>query len=174
MNILSKLFKRKNKQIEDDDQLFTDEEWKIIHAKADVEAVEIYRKIYSLFKEHINELKEGDNFILLQENPIKLCDDALLNQSIKWKSLNNYKKLTERIPELNISFGKEIKGWDGYILGFEKYYVYTIDMSHDNIIELYDIKFRVNHSRPQINNGNEICVTVYGVNKTILQELWID
>lgn len=169
MNILSKLFKRKNKQTEDNENetWFTDEERELMHAKADVEAENIYRKIYSLFKEHINELKEGYNFIILQENPIKLCDDKLLNQSIKWGSLNNYKKLKERIPELNISFGKEIKGCDGYILGFEKYYVYTIDILHDNIIELYDIKFRVNHSRPQINNGNEICVTIYGVDKNI-------
>lgn len=168
MKILSKLFKRKSKQTEENEQCFTDEEWELMHAKADVEAVKIYRKIYSLFKEHINELKEGDNFILLQENPIKLCDNELLNQSIIFNSIyDNSKKLRERIPELDIRFGKEMRGWDGGILGFETYCLYTVNITHDNIIELYDIKFRVHPSRPQINNGNEICVTVYGVDKNI-------
>lgn len=169
MKILSKLFKRKSKQTEDNENetIFTDEEWELMHAKADVEAVKIYRKIYSLFKEHINELKEGDNFILLQENPIKLCDDKLLNQSIKWQSLNNSKKLRELIPELDIRFGKEIKTMEGTFLGFETYYLYTVNITHNNIIELYDIKFRVHRSRQQINNGDEICVTVYDVDKNI-------
>lgn len=167
MEFLSKLFKRKNKQIENNDQLFTDDEYELIHTKADTEAVKIYVKIYSLFKEHINELKEGDNFILLQENPIILCDDKVLNQSIKWDSLNNYEKLNERIPELDIVFGEAIKSCDGYILGIKTYCNYTVNITHDNIIELYDIKFKLHPSRPQINNGNEICVTVYNVDKNI-------
>lgn len=69
---------------------------------------------YSLFKERINELKEGD-----------VC------------------------------------------LGYEKYYVFTIKISHDDVIELYDIKFIVQPSPQEINNGDEICVSVYGVNKNI-------
>ena len=167
MKILSKLFKRTNKQIEDDDQSFTDEELELIRARADVEALNIYRQIYSLFKEHINELKEGYNLILLQEDPIKLCDDAVLNRSIKWESLNNYKKLSERIPELKIILGQEIKSLDGHILGFEKICMYTIHISHDNISEIYYIKFRVHPSPLQINNVNEIGITVYNVDKKI-------
>ena len=38
-------------------------------------------------------------------------------------------------------------------------------------IELYKIKFRVHHSHKEINNGNEICVTVHGVNKNIYKIL---
>jgi len=162
--------KSEEKKLKDDDQLFTDEELRLIHAKADVEAAKIYRKIYSLFKEHINELKEGDNFILLQENPIKLCDDEVLNKSIIFESIyHNCRKLRDLIPELEIVFDKEmkIKTCDGLFLGFEEYYSYTINITYDNIIELYDIKFRVHPSRPQINNGNEICVTVYSVDKNI-------
>lgn len=167
MNILSKLFKRISKQTEENEQLFSDDEWELMHAKADVEAVQIYRKIYSVFKEHINELKKGDNFIILQENPIELCDYEVLNKSIIWDSLKNDKKLRELIPELGISIGKEIRTWDGKILGFEKYCLYTVNITHNNIIELYDVKFRVHPSRQEINNGNEICVTVYDVDKNI-------
>lgn len=159
-------FKKKETQ-EDNDQLFTDEEWELMRSKADVEALNIYRQIYCLFKEHINELKEGDNFILLQEDPIKLCDDEVVNRSIKWDSLKNYEQLHERIPELSIIIGKEIKLWDEYILGFEKTCMYTVYISHDNISELYNIKFRVHPSPLPKNNGNEICVTVDSVDKNI-------
>ena len=76
--------KSEKKKREKNDQLFIDAELEIMRAKADAEAVKIYRKIYSLFKERIfiHELKEGDNFILLQENPIKICDDKVLNKKI--------------------------------------------------------------------------------------------
>lgn len=49
----------------------------------------------------------------------------------------------------------------------KKYYVYTIKISHDDVIELYDIKFKVHPSPQEINNGNEICVTVHSVDKNI-------
>lgn len=49
----------------------------------------------------------------------------------------------------------------------KKYYVYTIKISHDDVIELYYIKFKVHPSPQEINNCNEICVTVYSVDKNI-------
>ena len=133
-----------------------------------VNAEFIYRKIYCLFKERINELKEGDNFILLQEEPIKICDNKDLNESLIHEALYNINgHLCSRIPELRIVYGKEIKVSDDVSLGYEKYYLYTIKISHDDTIELYDIKFKVHPSPQEINNGNEICVTVHSVDKTI-------
>lgn len=162
--------KSKEKQIEENESEFTKEELENMRAKADEEAVKIYTKIYSLFKEHINELKEGDNFILLHENNIKLCDNKELNYMIIYDSIyRNSKKLRERIPELDITFGKEIRAGKVF-LGFEEYYIYTINIKHDNIIEIYDVKFRVKSFQPlrtKINNGNEICVTVLGIDKNI-------
>ena len=35
------------------------------------------------------------------------------------------------------------------------------------LIEIYDIKFRVHPSVKQINNGDEICVTIHGIDKNI-------
>ena len=160
--------KSKEEQIEKNTLELNNEELELMRKKANVEAIKIYRKIYCLFKERINELKEGDNFILLQENHIKLCDDKNLNDFIIFESIyNNYRKLREYIPELYIKYGKEIKGYNDIFLGFEEYCGYTITITHDDIIELYDIKFRVQPSRQQINNGDEICVTVYGIDKNI-------
>ena len=164
-----KFWKKEEKQIEENTQEFSNEELEFMRAKANVEAVKIYKKIYCLFKERINELKEGDNFILLQENHIKLCDDKDLNNLIIFDSIYyNRNKLRESIPELYIIFGKEIKGMNDVFLGFEEYYGYTITITHDgDIIETYDIKFRVHPSVKQINNGNGICVTIHGIDKNI-------
>ena len=75
-----------------------------------VNAVFIYKQIYDLFKERINELKEGDNFILFQEEPIKICDDKELNESLIHKALyDTNKHVCNRIPELRVVYGKEIK-----------------------------------------------------------------
>ena len=162
--------KSKEEQIEYNESEFNKEEMELMRAKADEEAVKIYNKIYCLFKEHINELKEGDNFILLHENNIKLCDDKELNDMIIYDSIYcNSKKLRERIPELDITFGKEIRAGKVF-LGFEEYYIYTINIKHDDIIEIYDVKFRVHPFQPlrtKINNGNEICVTVYDIDKNV-------
>ena len=162
--------KSKEEQIEENEQEFTEEEMELMRAKADEEAVKIYNKIYCLYKEHINDLKEGDNFVLSHKNKIKLCDDKELNDMIIYESIYcNSKKLRERIPELDITFGKEIRAGKVF-LGFEEYYIYTINIKHDNIIELYDVKFRVKSFQPSIkhiNIGNEICVTVYGIDKNI-------
>lgn len=49
----------------------------------------------------------------------------------------------------------------------KKYYVFTIKISHDDVIEIYDIKFIVHPSPKEINNGNEICVTIHAVDKNI-------
>ena len=131
-----------------------------------VNAEFIYRRIYSLFKEHINELKEGDNFILFQEEPIKICDNKELNESLIHKALYDINKhVCNRIPELCII--KAIERITDSNIYIKKYYVYTIKISHDDVIEIYDIKFRVHPSPKEINNGNEICVTVYGVDKNI-------
>lgn len=160
--------KSKEEQIEKNESVIANEELENMRAKADAEAVKVYTKIYCLFKEHINELKKGDNFILLRENHIKLCDNKELNNKIIFDSIyNNSKKLCKRIPELDITFDTEKIVNNEFFLGFEKYYIYTINIKHDDIIEIYDVKFRVTPSRKQINNGNEICVTVYAINKNI-------
>ena len=80
--------------------------------------------------------------------------------------------MCSRIPELHIVYGKEIKVSDDVSVGYEKYYVYTITEPHDAVIEIYDIKFRVKPSPQEINNCNEICVTVYAVNKTIYKKIF--
>lgn len=147
----------------------TDDEYQdTIEYTACVNAEFIYRQIYSLFKERINELKEGDKFILLQEEPIKICDNKDLNESLIHKALYDTNiHVCNRIPELSIVYDKEIKAGDDVYLCYKKYYLYTIKISHDDVIEIYDIKFRVKPSPQEINNGNEICVTVYGVDKNI-------
>lgn len=154
--------KSKEKQIENNESVIAKEELKLMRAKADEEAVKIYTKIYCLFKEHLNELytsfnersenelKKGDNFILLKENPAEL-DDELLNDSIYYNTVEFYNS----IPELLVEFD------------LPKYYIFTIKITHDDIIEIYHVRFRVNPSIKQINNGNAICVTVIGVDKTI-------
>lgn len=144
----------------------TDDEYQDIREyTACVNAEFIYRRIYDLFKERINELKEGDNFILLLEEHIKICDNKELNDSLIRKALYTINKhVCERIPELSFAY---IKVGDDDFLGYKKYWLYTIKISHDDEIELYDIKFKVSPSRKEINNGNEICVTVYSVDKNI-------
>lgn len=79
--------------------------------------------------------------------------------------------MCNRIPELSIVYDKEIKAGDNVYLGYKKYYLYTIKISHDDEIELYKIKFRVHPSPKEINNGNEICVTVHAVDKNIYKIL---
>lgn len=131
-----------------------------------VNAEFIYKKIYDLFKERINELKEGDNFILLQEEPIKICDNKDVNKLLINEALyDTNKHVCNRIPELRIV--KDIKTITDSNIYIKKYYVYTIKISHDDVIELYYIKFRVNPSPQEINNCNEICVSVYSVDKNI-------
>ena len=160
--------KEGKKEIEENTSEYTNEELELMREKANVEAVKIYNKIFCLFKEYINELKEGYNFILLQENHIKLCDDNKeLNDFILFESIYNYDKLYKSIPELHIIYGKPIKGMNDIILGYEEYYMYTITITHDDIIENYDIKFKVYPQMKQINNGNGICVTIHGINKNI-------
>lgn len=153
------LFKKSKVQQTDDEYQY------ITEYTACVNAGFIYKQIYNLFKERINELKEGDNFILLQKEPIKICDNKELNDSLIRKALyDTNKHVCERIPELSFVYSKV---GDDEFLDYKKYYLYTIKISHDDVIELYDIKFRVNPSPKEINNGNEICVTVHSVDKNI-------
>lgn len=152
--------KSKEQQIEDNKSVIIDEEFGNLRIKADVEAYKIFVQIYCLFKERINELKEGDNFILFQEEPIKICDNKELNDSLICKALyDTNKHVCNRIPELRIV--KDIENFT------KKYYVYAIKEPHDDVVEIYDIRFRVQPSPQEINNGNEICVTIYAINKTI-------
>ena len=145
------LFKKsKEEQIEKNESVIDIEELENMRAKANAEAVKVYTKIYCLFKEHINELKKGDNFILLRENNTEI-DNKLINKSIYYNHVEFY----NRIPDLLVDFD------------LRKYYIYTIKITHDDIIELYDIRFRVTPSRIQINNGNEICVSILGIDKNI-------
>lgn len=135
-----------------------------------VNAEFIYRRIYSLFKERINELKEGDNFILFQENRIKICDNKELNDSLIREALyTTNKHVCNRISELHIV--ADIEMITNRNIYYKKYYVFTIKISHDDVIELYKIKFRVHPSPKEINNGNEICVTVHAVDKNIYKIL---
>ena len=159
--------KSKTQQIEENESIMTNEELEQLRSKAYVEAEKIYRQIYDLFKERINELKEGDNFILFQENRIKLCDDKELNKHLIYESLYGDCLHFNSLPELSFVYGKEIKAGANIYLGCEKYYLYTIKISHDNVIELYYIKFKVHPSPKEINNYNEICVTVHSVDKNI-------
>ena len=159
----------------------TDDEYQdITEYGACVNAGFVYKQIYDLFKERINEiytlfnerseneLKEGYNFILLQKEPIKICDNKELNDSLIRKALyDTNKHVCNRIPELRIVYDKEIKAGDNVCLCYKKYYLYTIKISHNDVIELYYIKFKVHPSPQEINNGNEICVTVYSVDKNI-------
>ena len=151
----------------------------ITEYSACVNAGFIYKQIYDLFKERINELytlfnergenelKEGYNFILLQKEPIKICDNKELNESLIREALyDTNKRVCERIPELRIVV-EDIEMITDRNIYIKKYYVYTIKISHDDVIELYHIKFRVKPSPQEINNGNEICVTVYSVDKNI-------
>ena len=142
--------KSKEQQIEKNESVIDIEEMELMRAKADAEAVKVYTKIYCLFKEHLNELKKGDNFILLRENNTEI-DNKLINNSIYYNIVEFY----NRIPDLLVEFD------------LPKYYIYTIKIIHDDIIELYDIRFRVTPSRQQINNGNEICVNILGIDKNI-------
>ena len=145
------LFKKsKEEQIEKNESVIDIEELKNMRAKADEEAVKIYNKIYCLFKEHINELKKGNNFILLFENNTELCDKVIHN-AIYYNTVEFYNS----IPDLLVEFD------------LPKYYIFTIKMTHDDIIELYDIRFIVTPSRQQINNGNDICVSILGIDKNI-------
>lgn len=157
----------------------TDDEYQdITEYSACVNAGFIYKQIYDLFKERINELytlfnergenelKEGYNFILLQKEPIKICDNKELNDSLIRKALyDTNKRVCERIPELCIV--EDIETITYRNIYTKKYYVYTIKISHDDTIELYDIKFKVHPSPKEINNYNEICVTVHSVDKNI-------
>ena len=163
--------KSKEHQIEYNKSVITDEEYENLRIKANIEAEKIYAQIYDLFKERINELKEGDNFILFKEERIKICDDKDLNKHLIYESIYSDCLHSSRLPELSIVYDKEIKAGDNVYLGYEKYYLYTIKLSHDDVIEIYDIKFRVKPSPKEINNGNEICITVYGVNKTIYKKI---
>lgn len=71
----------------------TDGEYQdITEYTACVNAEFIYKQIYSLFKERINELKKGDNFILLQKEPIKICDNKELNDSLIHNALYDTNK----------------------------------------------------------------------------------
>lgn len=161
------LKKSKEHQIEYNKSVITDEEYENLRIKAYVEAEKIYGQIYDLFKERINELKEGDNFILFQENRIKLCDDKELNKHLIYESLYGKCLHFNSLPELSIVYDKEIKVDDNVCIGYEKCYLYTIKISHDDVIELYYIKFEVHPSPQEINNYNEICVTVHAVDKNI-------
>lgn len=158
--------KSKAQQTEENEPIMTNEELESLRLKAYVEAEKIYAQIYYLFKERINKLKEGDNFILFQEEPIKICDDKELNNHLIYKSIYGNCLHFNRLPELSFVYGKEIKV-DNVTLGYEKYYLYTIKISHDDVIELYYIKFKVHPSPQDINNCNEICVTVHSVDKNI-------
>ena len=145
------LFKKsKEQQIEKNESVITKEEMELMHKKADEEAVKIYNKIYCLFKEHLNELKKGNNFILLFENNTELCD-KVIHKAIYYNTVKFYNS----IPELLVEFD------------LRKYYIYTIKITHDDIIEIYHVKFIVNPCAEQINNSNGICVTVIGIDKNI-------
>lgn len=159
--------KSKAQQIEENKSIINNEELESLRLKAYVEAEKIYRQIYYLFKERINELKKDDNFILFQENSIKICDDKDLNRYLIYESLYGDCLNFNSLPELSFVYNKEIKVSDNVSLGYEKYYLYTIKISHDDVIELYDIKFKVHPSPKEINNYNEICVTVHAVDKNI-------
>lgn len=160
---------KKSKEQQTDDQ-YQD----ITEYSACVNAVFIYKQIYYLFKERINELKEGYNFILLQKEPIKICDNKELNDSLIRKALyDTNKRVCERIPELSIVVD-DIEMITDRNIYIKKYYVYTIKISHDDTIELYDIKFKVSPLRKEINNYNEICVTVYAVNKNIYKIAYLN
>ena len=164
--------KSKDHQTEDNKSVIIDEEFENLRIKADLEAYKIFVQIYCLFKERINELKEGDNFILFQENRIKICDDEELSKNLVFASLScDHFRLCERIPELLVVYGKETEISDSESIGYKKYYLYTITISRDDIIEIYDIKFIVHPSPQEINNGNEICVTVHAVYKDIYKIL---
>lgn len=164
--------KSKEHQIEDNKSVIIDEEFENLRIKADLEAYKIFTQIYCLFKERINELKEGDNFILFQENHIKICDDEELSKNLVFASLScDHFRLCDRIQELSIVYGKEIKAGSD-IYGYKKYYLYTIKISRDDVIEIYDIKFIVHPSPKEINNCNEICVTVHAVYKTIYKKIF--
>lgn len=156
--------KSKAQQTEENESIINNEELEHLRSKAYVEAEKIYRQIYYLFKERINELKEGDNFILFQEEPIKICDDKELNNHLIYESLYGDCLHFNRLPELSFIFNKVD---DDILLGYKKYYLYTIKISHDDVIELYYIKFKVHPSPQEINNYNEICVTVHSVDKNI-------
>ena len=159
--------KSKEHQIEDNESVIIDEEFENLRIKADLEAYKIFVQIYCLFKERINELKEGDNFILFQENRIKICDDKELSKNLVFASLScDHFRLSERIPELLVVYGS-----DSESIGYKKYYLYTITISRDDVIELYDIKFIVHPSPKEINNGDEICVTVHAVDKKIYKKI---
>ena len=114
-------------------------------------------------------MKKGDNFILFQEEPIKICDDKDLNKGLIYESVYSDSLHFDRLPELHVVH--YIDNTTAINLYTKKYYIYTIKISRDGIIELYDIKFRVKPSPQEINNGDEICVTVYGVNKTIYKKI---
>ena len=162
--------KSKEQQTEDNKSVIIDEEFENLRIKADLEAYKIFVQIYCLFKERINELKEGDNFILLQKEPIKICEDKELSKNLVLASLScDHFRLCDRIPELLVVYGKETS--DSESIGYKKYYLYTIKISHDDVIEIYDIKFIVHTSPQEINNGNEICVTVHAVYKDIYKLL---
>ena len=159
------LFKKsKVQQTEENKSIMTNEELESLRLKAYTEAEKIYRQIYDLFKERINELKEGDNFILLQKEPIKICDDKELNKHLIYELLYGKCLRFNSLPELSFTYSKV--GDDVY-LGYKKYNLYTIKISHDDVSEIYDIKFKVHPSPQEINNCNEICVTVYSVDKNI-------
>ena len=145
------LFKKsKEEQIEKNESVIDIEELENVRAKANEEAVKIYNKIYCLFKEHLNELKKGNNFILLFENNTELCD-KVIHKAIYYNTVEFYNS----IPELLVEFD------------LRKYYIYTIKMKHDDIIEIYHVRFRVNPWTEQINNSNGICVTVIGIYKNV-------
>lgn len=142
--------KSKEEQIEKNESVIAKEELKLMCAKADEEAKKIYNKIYCLFKEHLNELERGDTFILLKENPTEL-DDEVINDSIYYNTVEFYNSISDLLVEFDLP----------------KYYIFTIKITHDDIIEIYYVRFRVNPSPKQINNGNDICVTVLGIDKNI-------
>ena len=145
------LFKKsKEEQIEKNESVIDIEELENVRAKANEEAVKIYNKIYCLFKENINELKKGNNFILLFENNTELCD-KVIHKAIYYNTVEFYNS----IPELLVEFD------------LPKYYIYTIKKTHDDIIEIYHVRFRVNPWTEKINNSNGICVTVIGIDKNI-------
>lgn len=160
---------KKSKEQQNDDEYQDIREY-----TACVNAGFIYRRIYDLFKERINELKEGYNFILLLKEPIKICDNKELNDSVIRKALyDTNKHVCERIPELCIVVD-DIEMITDRNIYIKKYYVYTIKILHDDEIELYYIKFKVHPSPKEINNYNEICVTVYAVNKNIYKIAYLN
>ena len=160
--------KSKTQQTEENESIMTNEDLKSLRFKAFVEAEKIYGQIYYLFKEHINELytslnrrsenelKEGYNFILLQKEPIKICDDKELNRHLIYESLYGDCLIFNCLPALSFIYVNKLKGSDNVSLGNEKYYLYTIKISHDDEIELYYIRFKVHPSPQEINNCNEI------------------